>query len=208
MKSKIVFLTGASHSGKSHLVGELRKRDVAPIMESDIEIMGRVFDVLNCPELKSEIGCPEKWKELYLSADVDRLIRLHHRDWFARNSFPKVAVLEGWIYSQSKIREQVYSAFSQFSHLEFEYYFVHWKPDFKTFVERYLKREDRNAQENPKHLFHKTRNFDKEAHASKQYEVYLKEKYRPPTAVEVVETYETDDNQQVIDLLNRLNSSS
>ena len=140
----IVLLTGPSCSGKTFLQSKLEERGV-PCLDNDHEVMKRIFDLLPKEankRLHEHIGSEAKWRHITQYVDFDRLVRLHHRDWFLRNGSPTAFVGVGWMYSREDHRKQVKGAFQQVSEISSRITIARLIPTDEEFVERYCKRQD------------------------------------------------------------------
>ena len=120
--------------------------------------------------------------------DFDRLVQLHHRDWYLRNGCPSHFVAIGWMYSRADHREQVVQAFRDLSERPPEITLIQFLPDARVFIERYCQRQDRL----PGTLWQEMTALGssaREAHALKMFNNYLEHDWQPPadaTSVEVV----------------------
>lgn len=145
---RVALLTGVEFSGKTFISNRLRREPGLPVLDSDVEVMRRSFEILQRPELSDFIGSPERWAPLRQDFDFDRLFRLHHRDWFARTASPPAFIAEGWVYLSEEWREQVRSAFSQLPNLQFDYQLFVLHVPRAVHLERYRRGvEERNPEE-------------------------------------------------------------
>ena len=142
---KMILLTGPSCGGKSFIQKKLEEEQI-PCLDNDHEIMKRIFDLLPneaAKRLHEHIGNERKWQHIRHYVDFDRMVRLHHRDWFMRNGSPSVFVGVGWMYSRDDHRRQVRSAFQQVKGISASFTIARLVPTDDEFIARYCERQDK-----------------------------------------------------------------
>ncbi|MFO0806732.1 MAG: hypothetical protein U0791_26805 [Gemmataceae bacterium] len=132
-------LTSASAAGKTTDAVQIAAELGCGLLHNDEEIACRTFKALKHDEHCKYIGIPEKWSHLYDVADVDRLFRLHHRDWIARNPQHRMILAEGWMYCLPQHRQQVYDGLRKLTD-EWRFALIRYFPPFEERTRRYLKR--------------------------------------------------------------------
>ena len=136
---KIILLTGPSGSGKSFLSEEL-EAEGCRILHNDKEIMRPIFDLLpkeSERRLHLHIGNAKEWEHIREYVNFDRLVIIHHRDWFLRNGCPSLFVAEGWMYSRQDHRKLVEESFSRIAERTVDITIAKYLPSDEVFVQRY-----------------------------------------------------------------------
>ena len=72
----------------------------------------------------------------------DRMVRLHHRDWFFRKGSPGRFVGIGWMYSRDEHRMQLQAAFQHIG-ISTKMAIARLMPTEENFVTRYCERQDK-----------------------------------------------------------------
>ncbi|RLS56617.1 MAG: hypothetical protein DWH91_06135 [Planctomycetota bacterium] len=145
----LVLLTGPSAAGKTFLQRQLTANAIS-CLDNDQEVMTRFFDLLPKAEgdkYRAHIGNEAVWRPARSLVDYDRIVRLHHRDWYLRNECPKNFVAVGWMYSRRDHRHQVNEAFRRVPNISLNTKIVRLIPDENVFVERYIERQDKAQAE-------------------------------------------------------------
>ena len=172
------------------------------VLESDREIMWRLFDLFpqeRGEELHSRIAPGDHWKRLFDYVDVDRLMRLHHRDWLARNAFPRRIVAEGWIYVKRRYRRQLYDALqNKVKDTHFRFCLVHYLPPKDVCVERHAK-SVRNRH-GPDHPHFAKSPEEQRLVAEMEYDKHVQEIFEAPND-ELVRFKTIDDGDEVVQYL-------
>lgn len=201
----IILLTGASCSGKSHLGAAVSNQGI-PVLDNDHEIMRRIFDLLpneSHRRLHEHIGDENAWKHIRLAVDFERLVRLHHRDWFLRNGCPKSFVAVGWMYSRRDHRQQVCSAFSQLANYIVRLKIARLVPQECDFIQRYCERQDK-ANTHPWQDITLRGPDARARHAKEMYQRYLKDDWQAP--VDGATCVDVQDVEGVLKLSREINS--
>ena len=200
---KVAMLAGKPHVGKSCLTRKLTGIGY-DVLASDSEIMKRLFDLFpqeREKELHRKIGTPDAWKHLYDYADVDRLMRLHHRDWLARHAFPTQVVAEGWIYVKRHYRKQLYDAFApnKIKGSDFRFRLVHYLPPKDVCAERHAKSIRKRLS--PDDPFFARSPEDRRQIAEREYDNYVDTVFEPPTNDEPVQFETISEDYKIIQYL-------
>jgi len=196
----VVLLTGPSCAGKSHIQAELEKH--VPCLDNDVEVMKPIFDLLPkeaVKKLHEHIGNEAVWRHITEYVDFNRLVRLHHRDWYFGNGSPGRFVASGWMYSRDEHRMQLQAAFQHIG-VSTKIAIARLMPTEDDFVTRYCERQDRANVACWQHVTAEgpeaRRNW-----ALQQYMGYVKNDWQAPSdATPVVEVEKSSD---VLDLFGR-----
>jgi len=182
----VALFTGASCVGKSTITRQLSANRGWPAFDNDVEICGRIFDLFNEPHLKNSLGDLPSWQHLRENYDFDRLYRVHHRDWFARNGMPTSFLAAGWMYCRREWREQTFRAFQQYSQHQFHFKLFILDLGHDEFFNRYLSaQQDRLSPSDP--LFQKSRREQK-TQSNIHYNDFLNTQLQIPDCREVDST--------------------
>ena len=178
----IILITGASCSGKTHLGKKLTELGI-PILDNDYEVMKRIFDLLpreRSRELHKHIGNENVWRSVRDYVDFDRLVRLHHRDWFLRHGCPRAFGAVGWMYSRLDHRQQVANAFTNVGSRCVTVKIARMRPLENVFVEQYFERLDNELENVAWNSITKRGPDARKDHALTMYKKYFDNDWQAP----------------------------
>jgi hypothetical protein len=135
-----IMLSGASCAGKTTLLRSL-EGGLYALLESDVELCGRIFGLIGEPGLSASIDQTDAWRaRVGAKVDCDRLLRLHVRDFLYRHQPTPHTVADGFVFMFRWFRDLTRAALVQLPHEDFRLLLVHYEPPLEEHIARFMKR--------------------------------------------------------------------
>ena len=134
MRRTFVMITGAGMMGKSTAAEGVRKANPEIALLTCDELMLNMFAIAR--QAAMPINDMQRWRDtVNQSVDCDKLIRLLHRDFIARNYAASVVLADGYVYMKEWYRQQVISGLGQLG-AEFDYWLLKYAPPIEEQIRR------------------------------------------------------------------------